>query len=63
MNENEKLKPCPFCSGRAVAWGDCAEEDGGQELYTVECINCGANIGWLTSRNKAIVAWNRRDDK
>ena len=50
----EKLKPCPFCGGKADAWTDpcfCA--------WKVFCTECGANI--LSSTDGyADVLWNNR---
>lgn len=53
-----KLKPCPFCGGKArlVPYGD--------EHYFVSCTNikCCATAGrHMQNKDEAIKAWNRRD--
>ena len=48
----EKLKPCPFCGGKAVA-----------STYYIECESCDVapNIDWWHfDRDEAIKAWNTR---
>lgn len=59
----EKLKPCPFCGGKAILAYDSSSDESCQTMYTVECENCIANISWDTSKLKAIAAWNRRVKK
>ena len=66
-----KLKPCPFCGGKAkllketIAVGMGATDT----LYFVECTNCessGKRFGLLDAdtekerKNLAILSWNRR---
>jgi hypothetical protein len=49
-----KLKPCPFCGGKADVWTDpffC--------VWKVFCTECGANILSNTDET-ADVLWNRR---
>lgn len=67
----EKLKPCPFCGGKAgldfahknfVYTDDngIARETG--FFYTVKCLDevCGCAIGIYSDAEMAIEAWNRR---
>ena len=51
-----KLKPCPFCGGKAEILS------GFNGKYTVQCGSggCMANIAWCTNKDSAIKAWNRR---
>lgn len=52
-----KLKPCPFCGGKAVktafSWGNICDE------YTVKCTECGVGTKVLKS-DEAVKAWNTR---
>ena len=53
-----KLKPCPFCGGKArlVPYGD--------EHYFVSCTNikcCATASRHMQNKDEAIKAWNRRD--
>lgn len=61
---NEKLKPCPFCGGKAHLdkdrWGYYQEI-----YYKVECanlLNCGAETQRYRAKSDAIKVWNRRAD-
>lgn len=55
MSEHEeKLKPCPFCGGKAVTNID---ETG---KYKVFCTSCIAKTDTYTNETYAIQAWNRR---
>lgn len=60
-----KLKPCPFCGGEAklVDYG----QEGDFEDWDVECEKCGILFvapgkeeGWVTTKEEAAEAWNRR---
>jgi Lar family restriction alleviation protein len=51
----DKLKPCPFCGGKADFDGD--EED---EIVWVFCEDCRAEINAHSTKKEAIKAWNRR---
>lgn len=65
MSEWEiKLKPCPFCGGKAHI-----EEKvtlGGSSIVWVECESCGARLPDIyvkssyCANDKAAEAWNRR---
>lgn len=56
----KELKKCPFCGNVAIGWCDGKEDETCQYLYTVECTNCGANIGWHSTAIKAGKSWNMR---
>ena len=51
---SDKLKPCPFCGGRAIIDG-CDET-----LWIVICKECNASIGYKETKQDAIDAWNWR---
>lgn len=61
-----KLKPCPFCGGRARL-ERCRIADNAS-IYWVHCLTCKAqtetvNNSWANTKiakAKAIAAWNRR---
>ena len=53
-----KLKPCPFCGGKAeVEYGAS-----GYNVYQIGCQNgeCFAYAGWGDTPEEAAEAWNRR---
>lgn len=52
----DKLKPCPFCGGRAET--NYAEFD--YNFFGVSCQICGAYVYDYTSEDAAIEKWNRR---
>lgn len=51
---SDKLKPCPFCGGRAVLSG-CEDWQ-----WTVNCIECDSMIGDYETEREAIENWNLR---
>lgn len=54
-----KLKPCPFCGGKAAAiWNGASNE----RNYCVRCWECGAETSVYKSEKEAKEAWNRRAD-
>ena len=62
-----KLKPCPFCGGKAELYHDT--KHGSLSVYShVVCTNrkCGVSGAWIiestryASDDRAIEAWNRR---
>ncbi len=48
----EKLKPCPFCGGKA--------EIEGERIFWVSCQECCAESNSFIELEEAIEAWNRR---
>ena len=56
-----KLKPCPFCGGKAYIH-DAICDDGAYLFTFVQCHTCKANIEGFSSKEKAIEAWNRRTE-
>ena len=52
-----KLKPCPFCGGKAES-GTLRTSDGVK--FLVECSNCGVATLLYYDTEKAAGAWNRR---
>ncbi|NBI63698.1 restriction alleviation protein, Lar family [Clostridiales bacterium] len=52
--------PCPFCGGEARSY-EMARRTGGPSY--VRCGNCGTETTGYPSKEKAIAAWNRRDEK
>lgn len=63
MNE---LKPCPFCGAKETDFGEpvnlwMTTDEKGNIEFSVDCQNCGANIGLFNrTEEEAIEAWNRR---
>jgi len=47
-----ELKPCPFCGGKAVMYG--------QVFYYIVCKSCGVETHGSHSEQSAAEAWNRR---
>lgn len=55
----DRLKPCPFCGGKAVIMK--IDIPPMRELWRVECSVCGAATWYrLVERDFAVEAWNRR---
>lgn len=50
----QKLKPCPFCGGKAVILA------GFEEHIWIFCEECKAEISAHTTEAEAIEAWNKR---
>lgn len=51
-----KLKPCPFCGGKAVlTLSHC--QDG---TYVVGCVDCNCEMDYMETKEETIEAWNRR---
>ena len=57
----EKLKPCPFCGGKAKLVNiDASGEQGEENPIVVHCTQCFAKTDWFGREWEAIDAWNRR---
>ena len=56
----KKLKPCPFCGGKAEIL--TTDSYSGFD-YCVMCISCIGNVDWCNTKEEAIEAWNRRVNK
>lgn len=54
MNEETKLKPCPFCGGTNLYYA-------AGRFYAVECADCGGKVvGTFKTTEEAADAWNTR---
>lgn len=49
-----KLKPCPFCGGKADLYLD------GRGLYVAQCVYCGSRTICHQTKIGATGSWNRR---
>lgn len=57
----EKLDNCPFCGSdkcEVKMWYGFIES-----LNYVQCYGCGANSAVFSTKEEAVVAWNKRSDK
>lgn len=54
-----KLKPCPFCGGKAVVGWQVMH---GDKIWHVECqsVECSTSECYRKTRREAIAAWNTR---
>lgn len=60
---SDKLKPCPFCGGKARISIDpeaVVDTQGRKWAYTVVCDRCAATSGLSFSTERISVAWNTR---
>ena len=55
MSIKHKLKPCPFCGGKAKLF-----EDKDYQIYSATCTECDAGTNAYGIEQDAIEAWNRR---
>lgn len=56
-----KLKPCPFCGGKAWLINAEAGKDGmGRHWRNPRCRECGADLGYCKTPEAAAKAWNTR---
>lgn len=53
MNNDIKLKPCPFCGGTELYYFR-------GKFYALECAHCGARLGAYKTGEEAAEAWNTR---
>lgn len=52
---SDKLKPCPFCGGKAKVWKSGS--------YGVVCNTCDANTGFIyPNEQEPVEAWNKRNN-
>jgi len=57
---NEELKPCPFCGGKCCICPVTIEED----FWVAHCMDCDCRIwGEIKTKEEAIEAWNTRSAK
>lgn len=57
MNNDIKLKPCPFCGGMNLYYGK-------ERFYSVECLDCGGKVvGAYGTEEEAAEAWNMRKEE
>ena len=55
----EKLKPCPFCGGKAEML--ISEYEGSRKEYLVACAECDGMVErWIETEEEAVEKWNRR---
>ena len=64
---NVKLKPCPFCGGRAHI-EDISEPDDMGPIWMILCKKCGASAsfgmdGCDATQVETVDSWNRRAEK
>lgn len=59
-----KLKPCPFCGGRAVhrPWIGERSSVVGAEPHFIRCDSCKSATKLFDLREEAEATWNRRSD-
>lgn len=59
---NDKLKPCPFCGGKAEYHENCIDVEFGSEFW-IRCTQCGCSFqtGDVNdTHDKVVEKWNRR---
>ena len=56
-----ELKPCPFCGGKAFCT-NVLPTYGCDVMYRVFCEDCNINTPSKWTEEKAIEAWNRREE-
>ena len=52
----EKLKPCPFCEGKA------RRQSLDKETHSIYCLNCISSIAWYPTKEEAQIMWNMREE-
>lgn len=56
-----KLKPCPFCGGKAkFALGERYREEHKQSNDWIECSSCSVETAYFDTPEEAAEAWNKR---
>lgn len=58
MNNNIKLKPCPFCGQIPELMGEETDEP-----ISVHCNQCDYDIGYFDTAEEAAEAWNMRKEE
>lgn len=56
----QKLKPCPFCGGKAHYGQAIKDIDTYTWVKWVYCTSCKATTGKSTNRAEVVRAWNQR---
>ena len=56
MNNDIKLKPCPFCGGTKLYYFK-------GKSYGLECAHCGAGLSGYKTKEEAAEAWNTRKEQ
>lgn len=57
-----ELKHCQICGRKAklhILWNGFLR----MNVFTVSCESYCTNIGWYTTPEKAIIAWNRKEEQ
>ena len=68
MNDDKKLRPCPFCGGNGYIkptlifpnYGEFDPRNKPEEAYAIGCKSCGFSLLPNRSAEKAAEKWNRR---
>lgn len=55
MNNDTKLKPCPFCGQNPEILGD-----GTHDVFGIHCLHCDYELGFFDTVEEAAEAWNTR---
>ena len=63
--EELKIKPCPFCGGKADVLERYRKGTPNRKMFWVECTSCGISqahhdLSGYRTPNKAVERWNRR---
>ncbi|MBR2388261.1 MAG: Lar family restriction alleviation protein [Clostridia bacterium] len=61
-NENNELKPCPFCGTGGIDMHLCRKVVHDIERYYITCEWCGSSTGLHFDKENAIKYWNKRAD-
>ena len=61
--EEMKLKPCPFCGGKARVLKWVIHHEAFAPFWIVDCAKCGIGTPKMIKQEKAVKLWERRLDK